>query len=416
MGDEMTTGVWLKPLDTLFFRDGRPFQEASRVTSGLPQPQTIAGALRTSLLAATGFQFGEFAAKRKSTPDPAQLHKVLESCGAHPQHIQARFRGPWLALKRGNDVQPLLPVPQTLVADFSADEPAPKNWRTALPRDITTNTLPGWQPLTAGQWPLWRDNLHSDAERPNGFLTLRGLHLVLGAIARGDEVVGKLETEFFPPTWKSYDGQEGALYGDDSRIGIEVNADRLTAADGMLYGINLLSLPDQVRGRKGLPIDSGKIADPYAGWKIGLYVEIIGPTDVRTHLDKQPIPLGGEGRHVEVSVVDQLPDWRQTAILSNKSVVYLATPGIFTQAGKSHWAPNAFTQKRVTLRGAASDKGFAVSGWDVARNCPKPTRFAVPAGAVYFIEGQLDFKHGSLCGDDEDVAQGWGLALQGAWK
>ena len=43
-------GVLLDPLDTLFFRDGRPFDASSRVRGGLPNPQTLAGALRTALL------------------------------------------------------------------------------------------------------------------------------------------------------------------------------------------------------------------------------------------------------------------------------------------------------------------------------------------------------------------------------
>ncbi len=48
-------GLRLDPLDTLFFRDGRPFDAANRVVGGLPNPQTLAGALRTNLLGASGF-------------------------------------------------------------------------------------------------------------------------------------------------------------------------------------------------------------------------------------------------------------------------------------------------------------------------------------------------------------------------
>src|SRR5262245_53965921 len=60
-GPAMTTaaraGLCLEPLDTLFFRDGRPFDAANRVSGGLPQPQPLAGALRTALLAQHGFRF-----------------------------------------------------------------------------------------------------------------------------------------------------------------------------------------------------------------------------------------------------------------------------------------------------------------------------------------------------------------------
>ena len=41
-------GLCLNPLDVLFFRDGRPFEAASRAYGGLPLPRTFAGALRTA--------------------------------------------------------------------------------------------------------------------------------------------------------------------------------------------------------------------------------------------------------------------------------------------------------------------------------------------------------------------------------
>jgi len=39
-----------EPLDVLFFRDGRPFGEATRARSGLPTPQVFCGAVRNWLL------------------------------------------------------------------------------------------------------------------------------------------------------------------------------------------------------------------------------------------------------------------------------------------------------------------------------------------------------------------------------
>ena len=38
-------GLRLDPCDVLFFRDGRPFAAASHGESGMPAPQTLAGAL-----------------------------------------------------------------------------------------------------------------------------------------------------------------------------------------------------------------------------------------------------------------------------------------------------------------------------------------------------------------------------------
>ncbi|HPP52176.1 MAG TPA: type III-B CRISPR module-associated Cmr3 family protein, partial [Thermoguttaceae bacterium] len=47
-------GLWLESLDVLFFRDGRPFSAATRVRSGPPMPQTLAGAIWTALLRQAG--------------------------------------------------------------------------------------------------------------------------------------------------------------------------------------------------------------------------------------------------------------------------------------------------------------------------------------------------------------------------
>jgi CRISPR-associated protein Cmr3 len=89
-------GLRLDPLNTLFFRDGRPFDAATRVTGGLPFPQTLAGAVRTALLARTGFRFDEFARRRKGADILAAL--MDQDYGANPAVIAASFRGPWLAL------------------------------------------------------------------------------------------------------------------------------------------------------------------------------------------------------------------------------------------------------------------------------------------------------------------------------
>ena len=69
------------------------------------------------------------------------------------------------------------------------------------------------------------------------------------------------------------------------------------------------------------------------------------------------------------------------------------------------------------LVAAASGAGVPVSGWDVARNGPKATRFAVPAGAVFFVDGNCspdDFLN--LDSESDALRQeGWGFALPGTW-
>jgi len=53
-------GLCLEPCDVLFFRDGRPFAAASYGEGGLPQPQTLVGALCTRLLEIAGCDADRF--------------------------------------------------------------------------------------------------------------------------------------------------------------------------------------------------------------------------------------------------------------------------------------------------------------------------------------------------------------------
>jgi CRISPR-associated protein Cmr3 len=369
-------GLRLDPLDTLFFRGGRPFNAATRVESGLPNPQTLAGALRTALLARTGFDFRRFAEERKKGNETDNLRPALRTCGAKDWITRARFRGPWLALVRGEkSVEPLLPLPATLT-----QAKAVGRWSRGVP--LEGIELPGWRDkdgaLPDGLSPLWRW-IEPDPKAEGGWLSLAGLTKFL---AGPDD---PSSDEFF---------KEEELYGFDNRIGIGIDKETLASAEGDLYGIRLLSLRPSVC----------------------LYAEIqpgAGAPDLKSYLS-EPIPLGGEGKYVGAKVVDAR-DWPAPDPARPKSLWYLATPTFLPFR-----EPSRRSLPNVTgLRAAASGPGFAVSGWDVARNGPRPTRFAVPAGAAYFVEGQAsadDFLAGAGGQPaDELRAEGWGFALQGHW-
>jgi len=90
-------------------------------------------------------------------------------------------------------------------------------------------------------------------------------------------------------------------------------------------------------------------------------------------------------------------------------VLVLTTPAPFSEG----WKPPT-----VAPIAAAVGGPVALSGWDLARGGPKPTRFAVEAGSVYFLTGAdaaAGGTTGSLCeGDDEQA--GWGAFVRGVWN
>lgn len=367
-------GLALEPLDPLFFRDGRPFGAATRGRSGLPQPQTLAGAVRTHLLAGAGFDFGRFRQLRRNG---VHVKEALHECDAPPWVVSMRFRGPWLALKSGDNIRPLLPVPYTLRRNGK------RVWSRMNPWQ---EPLPGWRGMDE-MLPLWHSG-DPDASYPGGFLTPDGVNRFLAGGCPTDE------------HWL----ESSALYALESRTCIGVDPDTYTAAEGMIYSLDLLAL------RHTVHVDES----PENNKGICIYAEChctAGPADWTEHLGG-PIPFGGESRYV-IGRACQAYQWKERPG-EDRNVLLLATPAPLADAdGKATWRPQQGGLGSVSA--AATGPPVAVSGWDIARGGPRPTRFAIPPGSVYYTEGVHEPGLSSVCADPEDIAQGWGLVLRGAW-
>ncbi len=148
-----TTGVCLEPLDVLFFRDGRPFLTGTEyMVSGLPLPQTFAGAIRTALLRSAGCDFGRL--KQEVEKGKSFAEAVGQACGREHHWIgRLAVRGPWLARRKQPDgeLEVLVPVPGVL----HKDKRGGANLRRLAP--LPAGQLPGWNPPQdqQGLRPLW---------------------------------------------------------------------------------------------------------------------------------------------------------------------------------------------------------------------------------------------------------------------
>ncbi|MFO8072227.1 MAG: type III-B CRISPR module-associated protein Cmr3 [Polyangia bacterium] len=369
-------GLRLQPLDVLFFRDGRPFEAGMRASGGLPRPQTLAGALRSHLWRELGIDFGEMRnALKKSDGDvPAAAESLL---GENAWAAGIRTAGPWLwsdGSKKGIPPEgPLVPAP----ADLLSLKNEEKSLIRAAPRKKSPD---GWAPASAGMLPLWHGEQGS-IEAANGFLTSQGLETYLaGGTPDSKDLIG-----------------EEALYTWEDRTGVGIDADRRRAEDHMLYSVRFLRL------REG----------------VSLYAEIEIPSErsdeARSLLNRAILPFGGEGRRVELVVEDEPFAWPSPGGAGDGALALLVTPGIFL--GEERWRPDA--RELPGIVSAAVPGSEAISGWDMARKRPKPTRHAVRAGSVYFFEKDCCQNQGAfvrLCGHEESDALGYGLALKGVWK
>jgi CRISPR-associated protein Cmr3 len=361
-----TRAIFLEPLDVLFFRDGRPFGAAGRGASGLPTPQTAAGALRTALLQKWDCNF------RLLPGDGGFADAVRRSCDDANHWIGATaFRGPWFARRGRGAADPaaaevLVRAPATL---RTRKKQADGRLYTLRP---LRGSLPGWPGESNGLRPLWlRQRVAT--EPIDAYLTPAGLRAFLEGreVASGDVV------------------ERGQLFDFDHRTGIGIDPDRLSAQESLIYGASFLALKEGV----------------------GLYLEVVlpesAPADALDGLDV--LPLGGEARRVGVRLAQPF-DWPQPSLgPGQRTLLLLTTPGLFAD----RWQPSAV---RTLLAAAAVPGSLAVSGWDLARGGPKPTRFAVPAGSVYFLDGAAGaLPADSLCDAPDDGLQGWGCYLKGTW-
>lgn len=378
----MRHGIHIEPLDVLFFRDGRPFEAASRASSGLPSPQTLAGAIRTTLLSRTGFDFAAFSEARKACSKTGQesreaLKKALRDGRAQDWIVQATFRGPWPALFPSEQAIPLFSQPLDRVQSKE---------RTAFVR-LKPERIPGWNDDEL--LPLVRDGSPNSKADPKLF-SLAALKSYLKG-----EVLNCNSNELF-------DRED--IYDYDNRTGIAVDADTLTSAEGMIYGVRFLAL------KPNLAVDEQH--GNYSGAKIGLYAEIECNCErdvLRQHL-ADPIPFGGESRYVRLTVGKEV-EWPSSSATATKTKWLLVSPAFIPFSAKS----NRPLPQVDGLKAAISGAGIAISGWDVAKNGPRETRFAIPAGAVYFFDGAGP-KDGFLGGSEDDKAEGWGFALPGTWE
>ena len=348
----------LEPLDVLFFRDGRPFDAAPRAATIAPMPQTIAGALRTWLLTCLEADFTALGNVIKCGGSFQEATATQKSAVAAVGRLG--IRGPWFV----KDGERLVPTPATIEVENGSGR--------ALHRlDPLDEGLPGWLPPADGMLPLWRRNRGATRAR-GGYLRLAGLKRFLsGGLPHADEIV-----------------DADALFGFEDRVGIGIDPGAQTAEEGMIYSVRLMRLCPGVM----------------------LAVDLVGARDDLSVCpdNDDVLLLGGEARRAIIRRSPDVHSWPEASTgTADGRLVLLTTPALF--AG---WQPRG-----LPLVAAAVPGHVPISGWDMARGGPKPNRFAVPAGSVYFCGGETGRANSvdTLC-SGEDAAVGWGTCLEGKWN
>jgi CRISPR-associated protein Cmr3 len=357
-------GLCLEPLDVLFFRDGRSFDAATRVTSGLPTPQVLAGAVRTALLEKYGYSFARL---KPAMAKYNEFKPAVEATFSEQAWIGAvKFRGPWLCrlpnAETGTELDVFLPVPVALhVPKKGATR---KGGPNVFPvKVLWSGVLPGWNRDRLR--PLWQKE--TDTEPATGFVDSKGLESFLNGGVPGADNIHSADR----------------FYGFDNRTGIGIDAARATAGAGEIYSIRFLSMRCDY----------------------GFYAEIELPDDKGMEVfdSISVLAFGGEGKRVAVRSLAKpfaFPAPPKCGP-NQKRLVVLSTLGIPKQRHETdyHGEP---------LAAAAVNAPVTISGWDIAKGGPKPAQFAVPAGSVYFLDTDTEVP-------DRPDEFGYGCHLQGVW-
>lgn len=450
--------IEIEALDTLFFRDARPFSAgAETLANGMfpPSPSVLYGALRSIYFA--------------NHPD-----KLSAAGTAHDPTSDIRLTGVYF--KYGQDL--FLPLPRDLVKKSQVTEREKeeeqkqylytvsrlKMMKTPNTGLVSNTPLPDYLLKFP---PRFEITEHSQENLKQAGIPARIIRTVvnhleqipgtftteqefLDAVAEwiGTEVPEEYRlsllkytrntlVEELPEGMLNLSALQAYLQGRRSafsarcmadwittelKIGIARDAQTHSSQENALYRLDMRRLAkqlpyDQHRGKGGLQFNT-----------IRIVVTVTLPENLP---EDQFVPsgghgyikLGGEGKGAYFRKLDQ-PEIRlpQPSIQGDVFTLYLATPAIFAQGWKPSWVDSgAYNGLKLRLLAAAVGQYQPIGGFDMQKRIPKPLQRAVPAGSVYYFRlenGTMDevlasFHGKSIADDEEDQQQGFGLTYVG---
>lgn len=365
--------LFIEPTDVWLFRDGRPFDAGSdhRAASLFPPPPSvIQGALRAAHVTFRGGKMDDYVARRL-----LEIEQEIGSpdAGKPDNPLPFRLRGPFI-MRRVQEENGLVRYVRYLPLPADAARVA-GGYRTLAPADRTdvrTNLPSGLRLL----WQFNRDPVNNQTpeqeEKNHAWATAEAVSRYLvdqQAIPASDAVA------------------ESDLFERESRFGIGLDYDVRRPAEGALYEAEL------IRARHGVGIEIQ--VDKLTGWpSTGL------------------IKLGGEGHAGRFEVLaDEQPDPLQ---LTPKFKLYFTTPAYFGDGWKPQdWG--TFFEPTPQLVAAALPRFESRGGFDLAYQEHKPAKRYVPAGSVYYFEGNASARLKSSNVTEYGAEIGFGQVIIGRW-
>ena len=382
----------LTPVDTVFVRDGRPFEQTdeglAQADSLFPAPQyVIAAAIRNAL-----------AAQRPYASDDWKMDHDLQWLGDGPLAEGGTIRiGPALLAKSVGVVEELYyPCPAHLLRWQEHDSSALLSPQC----DQDDHDLgQGWGGIAFPALERALQNPGNYSAYPDGFLTRQNFKSVL---------VGKraecCTLKIMP---------SASVVSPQTRVGLERSKSTRTAEDGMLYLATHQRFHSYKEDVSGEPTIWNYVAS------------VSGPADQLRGIGPGPVtvPFGGQGRAAHVRFVQQ-----DKVLKSGDCLDRIESDRLqhFTLVALSPVVADAlpdFTDIG-TLVAVASPAPVLLSPWNYRDKRRGETRRAFASGTVFFLKGngkprelQAKLRHlrKSGIGDTDYHAIGYGQFSVGLW-
>lgn len=358
--------IKIEAIDTLFFRDGKPFSMGEETwADGIfpPPPSVFYGALRTKYFAEHPQEFS----KANTENDPTKNLQILG-----------------FALNINDDIQYPLPL------DIHSEKKSKEDKAYLLT-------------LSDKETYFVDNHLFSKILVPSQDLKYKVLEpLENGYITRAslEGYLNKEEKEYNPDQLTKY-------YVREPKIGIGRDDSSKTSKEGQLYRVNLIR-PSVLKNKE---IKTIKFIFQYEG----------------LNLPKEGfLKLGAESKIVNYTTIDDetIPKFENSTPNRRLFKLYLSTPCYFEKGSLPSWInentlEGEHEKIKLKLLTAAVGKPIFIGGFDMKKKKPKPMRKYVPSGSVYYfeiLEGSFEdvvkaFHRKSI--SEERANEGFGISYVG---
>ncbi|NHW23798.1 MAG: type III-B CRISPR module-associated protein Cmr3 [Archaeoglobales archaeon] len=382
----MAVNLYIEPLDTLFFRDSRPFGagEQSFAETTFPSPMTIYGAVGSYFLDKAGIDLGDYINGRVKVREIGDYKESISGTGF-------AIKGPFISF----DDEPYFFPPANL-------------WVSGYHK-TTPHWLKPYDDLRGRKWDVLNiiplEIPPGDIEPMSGFIAADDMSTYLSYSAESEP-------------WLAHQRYESGFFVRDTKVGHKIDENSGVVERGMLYTSSHLRF-----------IDTAAEQLRYKKATILVVIDSMTASDFTSLVSK----VGGEKRSARfraVEATDKLvcDSEEVLAVIKQKKrfIVYLATPAIFEKG----WYPSLPTEfSGAELISAAVNKPQYLSGWtrtgSGAAGIPRPIKRVAPAGSVYFFKAddwtdeQFDVMyktyHLNRSISSEYPDAGFGICLIGVW-